>query len=101
MGFINGHYETVSEQLGYSHLPPITWVNNIANGMGIDDKPRSALAVARLNLANYPDSAVTHETMGDYYVWQEDPDAARTHYEHAISRGAEIDIAAKLAPQAD
>ena len=57
--------------------------------------------MARLNLANYPDSAVTHETMGDYYVWQEDPDAARTHYEHAISRGAEIDIAAKLAPQAD
>ena len=101
VGFINGHYETVSEQLGYSHLPPITWVNNIANGMRIDDKPRSALAVARLNLANYPDSAVTHETMGDYYVWQEDPDAARTHYEHAISRGAEIDIAAKLAPQAD
>lgn len=101
LGFINGHYEAVSEKLGYTHLPPMAWVNSIANGMRFDDKPRSALAVARLNLTNYPDSPVTHETIGDYYVWQGDEAAARTHFEHAISRGAEIDIDEKFAPDPD
>ncbi len=97
-GFIADHYQSISEKFGYTHLPSLQWINSLVNGLKFNDKPQSALALAQFNLANYPDSPVSHEAMGDYFVWAEDLESARVHYQHALDRGAEIDIEEKLNP---
>ena len=98
ISFINGHFVNISDHFGYTQLPPLRWMNANANGLRSNEKPASALAVAQLNLANYPGSSLTHETLGDYFVWQEDLESARVHFQHALDRGAEFDLEEKLNP---
>lgn len=95
--FITDHWGMVSERFGFTQLPPIHWANQVAASMRFNDKPESALAVSRLNLTNFPASPVTHEAMAEYFLWQDDEESARTHFQHAIDRGAEIDIDARIA----
>lgn len=97
-GFINDHFNTLSQNFGYSVVPPMNWVNRIARTMRFNDRPNSALAVSQLNLSNYPASPVTHEALGDYYIWQSDEESARIHYQHALDRGADFDLEEKLNP---
>lgn len=97
-GFINDHFYTLSQNFGYPVVPPMNWVNRIARTMRFNDRPNSALAVSQLNLSNYPASPVTHEAMGDYYIWQSDEESARIHYQHALDRGADFDLEEKLNP---
>lgn len=97
IAFINGHWGMVSEKFGFTQQPPLGWTNQVAASMRFNDKPESALAVTRLNLTNYPASSITHEAMAEYFLWQDDEEAARTHFQHAIDRGAEIDIDARIA----
>ncbi|NKB34386.1 MAG: alpha/beta hydrolase [Pseudomonadales bacterium] len=91
------HFENVSAQYGYNYLPPLNWVNRLGTGFLAVEKPASALAMFQLNLSNFPDSPLTHESLGVYFVAQEDQASARLHFQHAIDRGAEIDIEEKLA----
>lgn len=97
-GFIDEHFQMLSQNFGYSVVPPMNWVNRIARTMRFNDRPNSALAVSQLNLSNYPSSPVTHEAMGDYYIWQSDEESARIHFQHALDRGADFDLEEKLNP---
>lgn len=99
--FIDRHWAMVSEQFGYTVVPPLRFIDQVAVSMRFNDKPESALAVARMNLSNYPASPVTHETMAEYFLWQGDEQAARSHFQHAIDRGAKIDIDARVAANAE
>jgi len=49
----------------------------------------AAMALARRNLTDYPDAAVTHQSLGDVFLEMGDADNAITHYEHALARDPE------------
>ncbi len=101
VSLITNHFDEVSARFGYEHSPPIGWVNLIGDVFLSNEKPDTALALYQMNLANYPATAFTHEALGDYYVSQEDEASARLHFQHAIDRGADLDIEDKLTTQVE
>lgn len=98
VSYVTSHFEEVSDQFGYTTLPPLSFINRFANGMRVN-RPESAFALARLNLTNYPNSPITHRTIGDHFLSQGDEESARIHFQHALDRGAEFSIDERIAAQ--
>jgi tetratricopeptide (TPR) repeat protein len=79
------HYQQVSARVGYSVLPPESFVNALGNYLLAQEgqAPR-ALALFQLNLQNYPTSSNVHAGMGDYYQAQKQPALAMASYTKAL-----------------
>jgi predicted alpha/beta superfamily hydrolase len=82
---LTAHYKMLSSKMGYTMLPPEALVNDLAHmflEMKMLDKAES---VIRLNLHNYPQSAVVHAAMGDLYAAKGDVTTALSHYKKSLS----------------
>jgi predicted alpha/beta superfamily hydrolase len=79
------HYQQVSARVGYSVLPPESFVNALGNYLLAQEgqAPR-ALALFQLNLQNYPTSSNVHAGIGDYYQAQKQPALAVASYTKAL-----------------
>lgn len=62
------HYQNVSERIGYPVKPSENQVNNFAYAMLRAKQWQKAKALFELNVANYPNSANTYDSIGDYYL---------------------------------
>ena len=98
---VTGHYAMLSERLGFNHPTPRSWAYQVAMAFQFNDKPESALAFFQYNLQNFPSHPLSHESIGDFYLLQEDEESARLHFQHALDRGADFDIDSKFAQSED
>ncbi len=79
------HFKKVSDQIGFTMLPPEPMVN----GMGYDNlqqkKFEEAYSLFALNIKNYPNSANVFDSMGDYYVAVDNKPKAMESFTKALS----------------
>ncbi len=82
---IEKHYEDVSKHLGYKVKLPESMVNS----MGYQNLSAKNYEIAeylfKLNIANYPESANTYDSLGDLYDAKGDKDNAIINYKKAMS----------------
>lgn len=79
------HYETVTQNLGYSVLPPEDLVNQLGYGCLQNGLPEKAEAFFKLNVKSFPNSSNVYDSLGDYYAAVEQKDKAIAAYEKALS----------------
>jgi hypothetical protein len=82
---ISEHYDDISKHLGYSVLPPESWVDELANDMLGYGSPQNAYSLFSLNIKNYPNSANALASMGDYYAAQKDNINAEKYYKMSLA----------------
>lgn len=73
---IADHFTAASGQLGYSVLPPESFVNEEAYNMMYNDEMENAYRLFNLNIRNYPNSYNAYDSMGDYYMAMNDKENA-------------------------
>lgn len=93
---LTSYYAGISEHMGYKISPP----EGIVNEMGyyylqshMEDK---AYAMFALNISNYPQSANTYDSMGDYYNAKKDKPKAIEFFTKAYNLGKNPDTKKKL-----
>jgi tetratricopeptide (TPR) repeat protein len=93
---IEKHYEDVSKQLGYKVKLP----ESMVNGMGYQKLGAKSYDIAeylfKLNIANYPQSANTYDSLGDLYDAKGDKEKAIVNYKKALSIHEMPETKAKL-----
>ena len=62
------HYEDVSRHLGYTVKLPESMVNNLAYDKLSTKNYDLAEYLFKLNISNYPESANTYDSLGDFYA---------------------------------
>ncbi|MDH5250442.1 MAG: alpha/beta hydrolase-fold protein [Cyclobacteriaceae bacterium] len=79
------HFKKVSDQIGFTMLPPEPMVN----GKGYDNlqqnKFEEAYSLFAMNIENYPNSANVFDSMGDYYVAVDNKPKAMESFTKALS----------------
>jgi predicted alpha/beta superfamily hydrolase len=82
---ITQHYETLSEDLGVTMLPPERMVNNLGYMFltNIDDLDK-AVTMFEINVANYPDSANVYDSLGEALKARGDIELAIENYEKSL-----------------
>ena len=81
------HFEKVSEHFGYEVLPPEPAVNSLGYNFITVNKPEMARAMFELNIQNYPVSANVYDSMGDFYLDQQDTLRAMENFKKALELG--------------
>lgn len=93
---IEKHYENVSNHLGYKVKLP----ESMINGMGYQKLGAKNYEIAeylfKLNIANYPESANTYDSLGDLYDAKGDKKNAIDNYKKALSIKVMPETKAKL-----
>lgn len=84
---LEAHYEKVSEQFGYEVPPSEPDVNSLGYNFMTVNKPAMAKAMFELNIKNYPESANVYDSMGDFYLDQEDTVQAIEQFKKALELG--------------
>lgn len=93
---LTAHYNTLSSKMGYTMLPPETLVSGLGLTfleMKMLDKAES---VIRMNLRNYPQSAVAHAAMGDLLAAKKDATGATAHYKKSLSLKNDPELRKKM-----
>lgn len=81
------HYARVSERFGYQVPPSEADVNSLGYNFMTVNKPALARAMFELNIENYPESANVYDSMGDFYLDQEDTLQAIEQFRKALELG--------------
>ena len=81
------HYAKVSEHFGYEVPPSEPDVNSLGYNFMTMNKPAMAKAMFELNIKNYPESANVYDSMGDFYLDQEDTVQAIEQFKKALELG--------------
>lgn len=81
------HYAKVSEHFGYEVPPSEPDVNSLGYNFMTMNKPAMAKAMFELNIKNYPESANVYDSMGDFYLDQEDTIQAIEQFKKALELG--------------
>jgi predicted alpha/beta superfamily hydrolase len=81
------HYAKVSEHFGYPVPPSEPDVNSLGYNFMTVNKPAMAKAMFELNIMNYPGSANVYDSMGDFYLDQEDTLQAIEQFKKALELG--------------
>lgn len=93
---IEKHFETVSEHLGYKVKLPESMVNSMGyQKLGVKNF-EIAEYLFKLNIANYPESANTYDSLGDFYDAKGDSVNAILSYKKALSIKEMPETKAKL-----
>lgn len=79
------HYKNVSEKIGYAIPPPESEVNNAGYAFLQQKKYDKAFMFFKLNIDNYPKSFNVYDSMGDYYVAQNDKPQAIEYFSKALA----------------
>jgi hypothetical protein len=86
VSLFTSHYETVSDRMGYTVLPPEQTINDMGYYF-MERKPDFAHALFQMNIDNYPGSPNVYDSMGDYYLSRSDTANAIKHFEKAVEIG--------------
>jgi hypothetical protein len=81
------HYEKVSEYFGYQVPPSEADVNSLGYNFMAVNKPAMARAMFELNIQNYAESANVYDSMGDFFLDQEDTLRAIENFKKALEFG--------------
>ncbi len=93
---LSEHYKKVSEHMGYTINPPEDFVNSMGY-LAIQQKHfDKAEALFKMNVANYPESFNTYDSMGDLYQAKGDIEKAAENYKKALSIKGAPDTKQKL-----
>jgi predicted alpha/beta superfamily hydrolase len=85
LNLLDTHYKTVSTNFGYTVLPPESLINRL--GYDFIDNPKTqdrSHALFNLNIQNYPNSSNVYDSMGDYYLTQQDTIKALKFFTKAL-----------------
>ncbi|MCJ8289941.1 MAG: alpha/beta hydrolase [Crocinitomicaceae bacterium] len=85
---INEHYLKVSTKMGCPVYPGEGLINSIAYWFSRSNQAEKGYAFFNLNIQNYPKSYNAYDSMGDYYVMQEDWENAITFFTKSMELGA-------------
>lgn len=88
LAYVSSHYARVSEHFGYEVLPPESDINTLAYNLLSANKTAMSRVMFELNIENYPGSANVFDSMGDYWMAQEDSLKAAEHFEKALELGS-------------
>lgn len=95
---IRSHYAAMSRRLGYDVQPPFGMVGDWADEFLRKGKADDALAMARLNVRNFPANAWAYGGLGDVYLRKGDRTGAAAAYQKAVALAPMDDqLKAKLA----
>ena len=91
------HYEYLSKKMGYTVLPQEAFIDGLGRSfleMRMLDK---AEAIFKLNVHNYPNSAVVYAAMGDLYAAKADMKMATSYYQKSLSLKNDPEVRKKMA----
>lgn len=78
------HYRVISDKLGYTKLPPENAMNDKGYAYLSQKNFEQAKTFFDLNVKNYPASANTHDSMGDYYLAAGDTTKAKEFFTKSL-----------------
>lgn len=84
---VEAHYRKVSDRLGWTVLPSEPTVNQLGYAALLGKNVAEAVALFRLNVANYPESANVYDSLGEGLEASGQLRAALENYEEAVKRG--------------
>lgn len=90
------HFKKASELMGYVVLPPENFVNENAYAMLQNNDMERAYKLFNLNIRNYPDSYNVYDSMGDFYMAENDKENAILYYNKALELKEVSSIRKKL-----
>lgn len=86
---IEAHYKKLSARFGYTVLPPEVMMNLFGYQLVGLGKQEEALAVFKLNVKNYPESANVYDSLAEFYEKTGKLDLAKPNYAKAVELGAQ------------
>jgi predicted alpha/beta superfamily hydrolase len=93
---ITDHYKDISQQMGYSVLPPEGNINSLGYDFLQLKMPEKAEAFFKLNITNYPKSGNVYDSMGDFYARTGNMAKAIENYSRALALDNNPDTKQKL-----
>ena len=81
---VTSHYKQISQHLGNEVLPYEQLMDSRGYQFQFEEKWAYAYVLLSMNIKNYPQSALAHEKMGDYYIAMFDTTKAIEFYTKAI-----------------
>lgn len=96
-GFIQKHYQNISLMFGYRQKPPQSSINFLGYNNLSAKLYNKAYSFFKMNIDNYPASANTYDSMGDYYVEINNKAKAIESFEKALSLNELPDTKKKIA----
>jgi predicted alpha/beta superfamily hydrolase len=81
---ISSHYKMLSKRMGFTVLPPEEFVNSLGHAYLESHLFDKAEGVFKLNVLNYPNSAVVYSAMGDLYAERKDSNTATRFYQKSL-----------------
>jgi uncharacterized protein len=93
---IEDHYKIISEKMGYRINPSESTINTFGYNALYLNNLALAEYLFKLNMANYPDSYNTYDSLGDYYNSIDDYEQAAKMYNKALSIFNNIETRKKL-----
>ena len=86
---VEEHYKKLSARFGYTVLPPEAMMNLFGYQLVGLGKLEEALAVFKLNVKNYPESANVYDSLAEYYEKNGKLDLAKPNYAKAVELGSQ------------
>ncbi|HEY4966926.1 MAG TPA: alpha/beta hydrolase-fold protein, partial [Puia sp.] len=93
---LTDHYRIASREMGYTVLPPESFVNNLGYGFMQNKQNEKAFAFFELNIENYPQSGNVYDSMGDFYAATGDKEKAIDYFRKALAVRENADTRQKL-----
>ena len=93
---VTDHYQIVSREMGYTVIPPESYINNLGYGFLQNKQNEKAFAFFDMNIRNYPKSGNVYDSMGDFYVATGDKEKAIDYFRKALSVHENADTRQKL-----
>ncbi len=93
---VSDHYRSISENLGYTILPPKNNINNFGYYFMRENNYGKAYDFFLLNITLYPKSSNVYDSMGDWYVAKKDNRNAIEYFEKALTLEDNPDTRQKL-----
>src|SRR5450631_771497 len=93
---VTRHYKYVSDEMGYTVLPPESYLNNLGYGFLQNKMNEKAFAFFELNINVYPKSGNVYDSMGDYYVATNDKEKAIDYFRKALAINGNAETKEKL-----
>jgi uncharacterized protein len=82
--FVIAHFDRVSAQMGYSVLPPESFMNWLGYLFMMEKQYNKAYILLKINIKNYPTSPNVYDSMGELLALKGDTIAAIENYEKSL-----------------
>jgi hypothetical protein len=93
---VTDHYHLISKEMGFTVLPPESFINNLGYAFMQNKMNEKAYAFFDMNIENYPKSGNVFDSMGDFYVATGDKGKAIDYFRKALAIQDNADTKQKL-----